>query len=91
MARGIYAEVVGFKDERLILMPMDEVGNLEPGSTVVTTGARCACPWASCLGRIFDGLGRPSTTAARSLAPRSVRSTPLRRIADSRAREISPW
>ena len=58
--KEIYAEVVGFKDERLILMPMDEVGNLEPGSTVVTTGAPLRVPVGeSCLGRIFDGLGRP--------------------------------
>ena len=58
--REICAEVVGFRDDRLILMPMDDVGSLEPGSLVVATGRPLQVPVGeACLGRVFDGLGRP--------------------------------
>ncbi len=56
----LYAEVVGFREHRLLLMPLGEVGRLGPGAEVV------ACPSASTLavgpgliGRILDGLGNP--------------------------------
>lgn len=54
------AEVVGFREHRLLLMPLGEVGALEPGAEVI------ACPSASTLevgpgliGRVLDGLGQP--------------------------------
>jgi flagellum-specific ATP synthase len=57
---GIMAELVGFKEDRSVLMPLDELDGIGPGSEVVPLG-RClgvkAGPFL--LGRVLDGLGRP--------------------------------
>ena len=55
-------------------MPMDEV---EPGSTVVTTGLRCV-PWETAWGASSMALAGRLTMAARSSA--RTQSMPLRRI-----------
>src|SRR5207253_344028 len=34
----VTAEVVGFRDERLVLMPLGDIAGVRPGSTVTTTG-----------------------------------------------------
>jgi flagellum-specific ATP synthase len=54
------AEVVGFRDGRIQLMPMGEMANLAPGSRVWNTGEpyRIAVG-PELLGRVLDGLGRP--------------------------------
>lgn len=57
---GCEAEVVGFRDSRLILVPLGDVADVGPGANVLAThermNVRCG---EGLLGRILDGLGRP--------------------------------
>ena len=56
----IQAEVVGFKDNRVIVMPLGELTGIRPGSPIVKVTNRAVVPvGAGYLGRIIDGLGRP--------------------------------
>jgi len=56
----IWAEVVGFKEDKVLLMPLGEMEGLKPGSTVVNTGDVIKVKVGSeLLGRVLDGLGRP--------------------------------
>ncbi|GAB4564795.1 MAG: flagellar protein export ATPase FliI [Anaerolineae bacterium] len=56
----LVAEVVGFKADRTLLMPLGEMQGIQPGSTVVATGMPFTVPISSqLLGRVIDGLGRP--------------------------------
>jgi flagellar biosynthesis/type III secretory pathway ATPase len=62
-ARGgeaIIAEVVGFRGDRVVLMPLGEMSGISPGSTVVATGGGFSLVLGPALvGRVIDGLGRP--------------------------------
>jgi len=59
-AKPITAEVVGFGDDLLHLMPFDEMDGVRPGSLVVSDGRPFLVPVGdSLLGRVLDGLGRP--------------------------------
>jgi flagellum-specific ATP synthase len=54
------AEVVGFEEERLLLMPLGDLGSIGPGSEVISTGDPLKVPVGNrLLGRVLDGLGRP--------------------------------
>jgi flagellum-specific ATP synthase len=54
------AEVVGFRENRVLLMPLGEVTAISPGSEVVATGRRLTVPVGfGLLGRVLDGLGNP--------------------------------
>ncbi|MGH2461096.1 MAG: FliI/YscN family ATPase [Chloroflexota bacterium] len=56
----ITAEVVGFQENLLILMPYDDVDGVRPGSPVVPAGRPFLVPVGDeLLGRVIDGLGRP--------------------------------
>jgi flagellum-specific ATP synthase len=56
----IEAEVVGFADERLYLMPVGEVYGLKPGCRVIPSGVPCAAKVGmGLLGRVLDGAGHP--------------------------------
>ncbi len=56
----IEAEVVGFADERLYLMPVGEVYGLKPGCRVMPSGEPCAAKVGmGLLGRVLDGAGNP--------------------------------
>lgn len=56
----IFAEVVGFRQNRVLLMPLGEMEGITPGSQVVATGMVHKVPVGECLlGRVLDGLGRP--------------------------------
>ncbi len=58
--RPILAEVIGFKDNIVSLMPLGSLEGIGPGSYVIATGKRMHVPvgW-NLIGRILDGLGRP--------------------------------
>ncbi len=59
-AARITAEVVGFQEEHLIVMPYDDVHGVRPGSAVVPAGRPFLVPVGDeLLGRVVDGLGRP--------------------------------
>ena len=57
---SIMAEVVGFRDKRVLLMPLGDLGGIGPGSTII---ARKSNPSAKVgdelLGRVIDGMGNP--------------------------------
>ena len=58
--RRLLAEVVGFRDERLLLMPLDDVIGVYPDSEVSTVGRpQIVTVGPGLLGRVVDGLGRP--------------------------------
>ena len=54
------AEVVGFNENRIILMPVDHLNSIRPGSRVTpcNEGFRIRISEAM-LGRVVDGMGRP--------------------------------
>jgi len=56
----IMAEVVGFKDNKVLLMPFDSVDGVGLGATVKNTGEILKVKVGdNLLGRVFDGIGRP--------------------------------
>lgn len=57
---SIKAEVVGFKEGKVLLMPLGEIKGIGPGSLVESTHNLLTLPVGNGLkGRILDGLGRP--------------------------------
>ena len=54
------AEVVGFRNHHLLLMPLGEIHGIHPGSEVIATGNPLRVGVGSALkGRVIDGLGNP--------------------------------
>ena len=54
------AEVVGFRNHHLLLMPLGELHGICPGSEVIATGAPMRVGVGDALlGRVIDGLGNP--------------------------------
>jgi FliI/YscN family ATPase len=57
---GILAQVVGFHDRGILLMPLAELGGVHPGAVVIPFGrALYAEVGDGLVGRVLDGLGRP--------------------------------
>lgn len=62
-AHPIKAEVVGFKDNDVLLMPLGDLEGIGPGNEVVPTGGCLTVRVGEgLLGRILDGLGDPMDT-----------------------------
>ncbi len=62
VAKGdsLKAEVVGFKDEKVLLMPLGDMTGIGPGCTVTANGDILKIPVGEeLIGRVLDGLGRP--------------------------------
>lgn len=58
---SVMAEVVGFRDKRLLLMPFDSVEGLGVGCIVENTGHPLSVPVGEeLLGHTLDGIGRPT-------------------------------
>ena len=56
----ILAEVVGFRKENILLMPLGSIEGLSAGAKVVNTGASMRVKVSeNMLGRVLDGLGNP--------------------------------
>lgn len=54
------SEVVGFRDNRILLMPLGSMDGVGPGSIVEATGAPLGVRVGpALLGRVLDGLGNP--------------------------------
>ncbi len=59
-AKPVLAEAVGFRDAKVLLMPLGELGGIAAGSDVVALGKPLQIGLSSALlGRVIDGLGRP--------------------------------
>jgi FliI/YscN family ATPase len=53
-------EVVGFRDGRVLLVPLGDTAGIRPGDRIVARGGVLSMPVGSnLLGRVMDGLGRP--------------------------------
>jgi len=56
----IQAEVVGFRDDRLLLMPYGPITGINPGAIVTSTSDQLRIPVGDMLiGRVLGGLGQP--------------------------------
>lgn len=54
------AEVVGFRNNHVLLMPLGETQGIHPGSEVISLGGPLQAPVGDALlGRVIDGLGNP--------------------------------
>ncbi len=59
-AAPIDAEVVGFRGERALVMPLGDLRGVQAGARVVAQGGLLTVPVGpEVLGRVLDGLGRP--------------------------------
>lgn len=55
-----YAEVVGFKKDKVLLMPFDDLSGVGPEDYVVSTNQPLTVKVGmGCLGRVLDALGNP--------------------------------
>jgi flagellum-specific ATP synthase len=56
----VAAEVVGFKDDRVLLMPLGDMTGIKPGSEIIASGRSLSVNVGDALlGRVIDGLGNP--------------------------------
>jgi flagellum-specific ATP synthase len=56
----VMAEVVGFKEDKILLMPLGEMEGIGPNSTVVASGDALKVKVGDeLIGRVLDGLGNP--------------------------------
>ncbi len=56
----IFAEVVGFRQDKILLMPLGSIDGLKAGAKVVNTGSDMKVKVSDALlGRVLDGLGNP--------------------------------
>jgi len=56
----VLAEVVGFQNKSVLLMPLGEMAGIGPGNDVVATGMELSTGVGEkLLGRVLDGLGNP--------------------------------
>ncbi|MCQ6557919.1 flagellar protein export ATPase FliI [Paenibacillus mendelii] len=59
-SKPLKAEVVGFRNNKVILMPLGELTSIGPGCDVVGTGKPLTVQVGSeLLGKVLDGLGQP--------------------------------
>ncbi|MBP7176332.1 MAG: flagellar protein export ATPase FliI [Thermoclostridium sp.] len=60
LGKEVLAEVVGFRDKSVLLMPLGEMTGIAPGNDVVATGMELSVGVSQgLLGRVLDGLGNP--------------------------------
>ncbi|GEO24809.1 flagellum-specific ATP synthase [Alicyclobacillus acidoterrestris] len=74
------AEVIGFREGHLILVPLGEMGDIGPGADVLAMHGRLAVHCgAGLLGRIVNGLGEPMDGRGplRDVFTREVEQAPL--------------
>lgn len=61
--KPIMAEVVGFKKDKILLMPLGAPDGIRPGALVINSGGAMKIGVGDQLiGRVLDGLGRPIDT-----------------------------
>lgn len=56
----LLAEVVGFRDDHVLSIPLGGTSGIRPGARIVARGTSASVPVGpSLLGRVIDGFGRP--------------------------------
>lgn len=74
---GVQAEVVGFKEGKVLLMPYDKVEGIGPGSTVENTGHPLTVMVSDdLLGKTLNGLGRMDEETSQLAKPYAVEAPP---------------
>lgn len=88
----VQAEVVGFRDGHLLMMPLGDLRGVGPGCHVVPTGKMLGVPVGpALLGRVLDGLGRPlEGRLPENVACLPVDNAPPNPLERRRIREILP-
>lgn len=57
---SVPAEVVGFREGKVLLMPLGEMRGIEPGSAIKQVSGQASVPVSEAmLGRVIDGFGNP--------------------------------
>ncbi|MDP3024746.1 MAG: flagellar protein export ATPase FliI [candidate division Zixibacteria bacterium] len=90
--KKILAEVVGFKEDRIILMPLGEMRGITPGSFVVSSGKDFSLEVGKGLvGRVLNGLGQPidGKGGLQECEERSIHSAPPEPL--KRKRIVTPF
>jgi len=75
----VLAEAVGFRDSKVLLMPLGDLGGIGAGSDVISLGRPLQIGLTNnLLGRVLDGLGRPIDERGRILdaTPSVITGTP---------------
>ena len=74
-------EVVGFRDGRLLTVPLGDTAGIRPGDRIVARGGTLSIPVGDgMMGRVIDGLGQPID----GLGPLHVTESALRPIRQDR-------
>ena len=88
MAKETLAEVVGFRDGRVLLMPWEQLEGISAGASVRSTGCPLQIPVGNeVLGRILDPLGRPLDDLGPARRPKSRQEQHCPRCPES----LPPW
>jgi flagellum-specific ATP synthase len=86
------AEVVGFRNNHVLLMPLGETHGIHPGSEVIALGRPLQAPVGDGLmGRVIDGLGQPLDDRGPIEAPHTVALNLLPPHPLKRARITAPF
>ena len=57
---AVRAQVIGFRDSRVLLMPLDDIRGIQPGCQVIASGEQLSVPVGrGLLGRVIDAFGMP--------------------------------
>src|SRR5581483_8003243 len=73
-AEPVLAEVVGFRDNKVLIMPLGDLLGIGAGSEVVSLGKPLEIAVTDqLLGRVLDGLGRPIAAKGRILSEKRAR------------------
>ncbi len=86
----IPAEVVGFRDDRLLLMPLGPITGITPGAIVTSTSEQLRIPVGNeLIGRVVGGLGQPidgkgmlKATTTRSIDAEPIPALKRKRITE---------
>ncbi len=87
----IRAEVVGFRDDRILLMPLGPINGITPGAIVTSTAEQLRVPVGhELIGRVLGGLGQPIDGKGALLTgmTRSINADPIPALKRRRITEI---
>lgn len=93
VAESQVAEVVGFRNNRVLLMPLGELYGIGPGSVVIASGETFTVPVGPELrGRVLDGFGNPidGKGPVPYVKKVSIRNSPPKPMARTRIKEPLP-
>ena len=88
--QSIKAEVVGFRDDRILLMPLGTVSGITPGAIVTSTSEQLRVPVGpELVGRVLGGLGQPidGKGPLQTITTRSIDAEPIPALQRNRIAE----